>query len=172
MTRHVVVALFATLAWTTPAFAQEGPIGTFPNLSSTVKRGTIVFVTDDNGEQVKGTITEVSPASMQILTVDREARRVTFAADRVSRVARVDSRRNGFLIGAALGAVPGILLGMGVSTYCENESTSCPWAPVILGGLFGAAGGGIGYAIDGAIDGQKVVYSRMPNPGVAIRVRF
>jgi len=82
-----------------------------------------------------------------------------------------DSRLNGFLIGFAVGAVPGIMLGMGIRQYCENESASCPAAVPITGILTGFAGGGIGYAIDGAIHGQTLTFGR-PRPNAAIRVSF
>jgi hypothetical protein len=84
-----------------------------------------------------------------------------------------DSRLNGFLIGFVAGAVPGIMLGMGINTYCNNESSSdCPWAIPILGGLFGLAGGGIGYAIDGAIHQSPTFGRPRPNPSLRLSLRF
>ena len=84
-----------------------------------------------------------------------------------------DSRLNGFLIGFVAGAVPGIMLGMGINSYCNNESSSdCPWAIPIVGGLFGLAGGGIGYAIDGAIHQSPSFGRPRPGPGVKFSVRF
>jgi hypothetical protein len=89
---------------------------------------------------------------------------------------RRDSRLNGFLIGLVAGAVPGIWLGLGISTYCDNESTSCPAAIPLFGAIGGLAGGGIGYAIDGAI-GESVTGAMpkpnpMSSPGVRFKVRF
>lgn len=173
MVRAVAVVLFASLVFASAAQAQD-PLGSFASLNERIKPGTIVFVTDEKGEHVKGKITELSAASLKLVTRDSREQSMTFPSDRVSRVMRVDSRLNGFLIGAIAGAVPGIMLGYGFSTYCENESASCPWAPALLGGIFGLAGGGIGYAIDGAIDGQKLVYSKMraTPPGVGFSIRF
>jgi hypothetical protein len=172
MVRAVTLAMFASLVFASSAQAQD-PLGSFESLNERIKPGTIVFVTDEKGEPVKGKITELSAASLKLVTRDKHEQAMTFPPDRVSRVTRVDSRLNGFLIGAAAGAVPGILLGMGFSTYCENESTSCPLAPAVLGGIFGLAGGGIGYAIDGAIDGQRLVYSKMrARPPVGFSIRF
>ncbi len=86
---------------------------------------------------------------------------------------RHDSRLNGFLIGLAVGAVPGIMLGMGINTYCENEATSCPAAVPIVGGLTALAGGGIGYAVDGAIHGQALTFGKpRPSPSVRFSFRF
>ena len=173
MVRAVVVALFASLVLVSAAQAQD-PLGSFASLNERIKPGTIVYVTDEKGEQVKGKITELSAASLKLVTRDKYEQRMTFPSDRVSRVTRVDSRLNGFLIGAAAGAVPGVLLGIGFTTYCENESAHCPWAPAVLGTVFGLTGGGIGAAIDGAINGQRLVYSRMraPSPGVRFSFRF
>ena len=84
-----------------------------------------------------------------------------------------DSRLNGFLIGFVAGAVPGVLLGMGINSYCNNESSSdCPWAIPIVGGLFGLAGGGIGYAIDGAIHQSPTFARPRPAPSLGFSVRF
>ena len=84
---------------------------------------------------------------------------------------RRDSRVNGFLIGFAIGAVPGILLGMAIAKYCENESSSCPIAIPYYAGLSGLAGGGIGFAIDGWIHDQAGPSYR-PRPGLSPGVRF
>ena len=81
-----------------------------------------------------------------------------------------DSRLNGFLIGFIAGAIPGVVLGMGISRYCENESRSCPIAVPVTGLLFGFAGGGIGYAIDGAV-GQSRTFAR-PRPSPTVRFSF
>jgi hypothetical protein len=84
-----------------------------------------------------------------------------------------DSRLNGFLIGFIAGAVPGILFGIGVDTYCRNESSSnCVWAIPIMGGLFGLAGGGIGYAIDDAIHQSPTFGRPRPSPGLRFSIRF
>jgi hypothetical protein len=83
-----------------------------------------------------------------------------------------DSRLNGFLIGFVAGAVPGILLGLGIARYCDNESTSCPAAVPIVGGLAGLAGGGIGYAIDGAIHPSLTFGRPRPSPGIRFSFKF
>lgn len=173
MVRAVAVALFASFVFASSAQAQD-PLGSFASLNERIKPGTVVFVTGDKGEQTKGWISELSPASLELITAGSHKELVTFPVDRISRVTRVDSRLNGLLIGAIAGGVPGIMLGWGFMTYCSNESASCPWAPTLLGGLFAITGGGIGYAIDGAINGQKLVYSKVRTtpPGISFRIRF
>ena len=84
-----------------------------------------------------------------------------------------DSRLNGFLIGAAVGAVPGVLLGLGFRSWCVNElGSNCDvWVPV-TGASFALIGGGIGYAIDGAV-GQSLTFGRpRPSPGVRFSIKF
>lgn len=82
-----------------------------------------------------------------------------------------DSKWNGFLIGFVAGAVPGVLVGMGIKTYCENEARNCNGAVPVMGAIGGLAGGGIGAAIDGAI-GNSLRHSPRPAPGVRFSLRF
>src|ERR1044072_8461122 len=90
-----------------PTASAQAPLERFANVSSSVKRRTIVFVTNARGEQVKGKITELSPTSLELITSDRHEDRLTFTTDQISRVTRVDSRLNGFLIGAGRGGGAG-----------------------------------------------------------------
>jgi hypothetical protein len=163
--RVPVIAVALAIAWARPANAQTA-VESFDQLSQVVRPGIMVMVTDEKGERAKGKITALSGASLELSR--GPGRTVSFSADHVRSVSRVDSRLNGFLIGFAAGAVPGAYLGAGIKTYCENEAASCPAAVPIVGGLFGLIGGGIGYVIDGAIDGQTLVFARR---GGAARLR-
>ena len=112
----------------------------------------------------------LSPASAAMLD-DQASARAAFEQGNSSP--RRDSRWNGFLIGFAIGAIPGVLLGMAISDYCENESTSCPIAIPFFGGLSGLAGGAIGFGIDSAIHGQSLTSNRpRQGPGVRFKVTF
>ena len=151
------------------AIAQE-PVASFAELPTVVTKGAVVFVLDDKGERTKGKITELSPTTLQITTGGVFSRTLSFGADRVARVSKIDSRLNGFLIGAVAGAVPGLILGHTFNQYCKNESPDyCPVAYAYAGGLLGLVGGGIGYAIDGAINGQTLVFRR---PSLSMSVKF
>jgi len=154
----VRILLLGSLVLGLAAEARAQVVDSFAELPGVLKSGTKVFVADDSGQTTKGKITALSPASIALLTNRDE--RISLPSNRVRMVSRIDSRWNGFLIGAAAGAVPGAMLGAGFKTYCENESASCPQAPLVMGALFGLAGGWIGAGIDGLIDGQKVVYQR------------
>ena len=120
--------------------------------------------------QDTATLLELSPASRELLMARPDESGI--ALDQGAGQGRHDSRLNGFLIGFAVGAVPGIMLGMGINTYCNNESSSgCPIAIPVVGALFGLAGGGIGYAIDGAIHGQSVTFGLPRRAGSALLVQ-
>ena len=115
----------------------------------------------------------LSPSSMELLATSEPRPDRGFTAEQGGQARKKDSRLNGFLIGAAVGAVPGVLLGLGFRSWCVNESGSnCDvWVPV-TGASFALIGGGIGYAIDGAV-GQSVTFGRpRPSPGVRFSVKF
>ena len=157
--RRVLITL-SMLAVAHPAAAQD-PVTSFDALPTVVKQGTVVFVQDEKGERTKGKVTELSEKSLQLTTGGAFPRTVTFGAERVWRVSKLDSRLNGFLIGVAAGAAPGLILGHGFKQWCINESGShCDNQYAYWGGFLGLVGGWIGYAVDGAIDGQTLVFRR------------
>ena len=153
--------ILALLLGSAVAAGAQDVVRAFAELPRVVDKGNVVFVQDDAGERTKGSITELSDKSLEIMTSGIPGRTVTFPADRVTRVSKVDSRLNGFVIGAVAGAVPGLLLGHGFRNWCENESGSnCGTAYAYAGGVFALVGGWIGRAIDGAVDGQTLVFRR------------
>jgi hypothetical protein len=171
----VRIALVTALVLTSArlGFAQT-PAESFADLPQVVKTGTIVYVTDDKGARIKGKISELSPTSLEIMTESNApARRMTFASDRVTRIARVDSRLNGFLIGLAAGAAPGAWLGAGLYSWCDSETTGgeqC-WPVVPIASVpLALIGGWIGFEIDDAINGQTLVFRRSGSPAAGLRV--
>lgn len=151
-----------------PALAQSA-VEVFSELSKVVKPGDVVIVHDEAGQRVKGRITTLSDASLQLM-FGIDGREATFAAGRVSRVSRVDSRLNGFLIGAVIGVAGGIWSASFIDMLFENEASNADWAYPVFGGIMGLAGGGLGFAIDGAIDGQQQVFARRGTPSAGVRV--
>ncbi len=152
------IALFINVTVPGTTIAQT-TAESFADLSRVVKKGQVVFVESEQGERVKGNITDLSDTSLQLAT-GVSGREMTFTADRVVRVSKADSRVNGFLIGAVIGVAGGIYSASMVDMLFENEASNADWTYPVFGGLMGLAGGGIGYAIDGAIDGQKLVFAR------------
>jgi hypothetical protein len=155
-----IVVLLLVLGCGRAALAQE-IASSFADVSKAVKAGNTVFVQDEKGERTKGKISELSNTSIQLMTGGFRNHTVTLPADRVSRISKVDSRWNGFLIGVAAGVVPGLLLGKGFKSWCVNESGShCDRAYPFTAVPLGLVGGWIGSAIDGTIDGQTLVFRR------------
>lgn len=149
----------AVIASASPAFAQT-TVESFTDLPQVLKKGNVVFVQDEKGERTKGKITDLSGVRIEVETPGVMGHTRAFPADRVVRVSTIDSRLNGFLIGAVIGAGLGVYSGTMIDMLFENEASNANWAYPVFGGLMGLAGGGIGFAIDGAIDGQTLVYAR------------
>ena len=168
--RTGILAFTLVIVHAASGFAQA-PVESFAQLPEVLKAGTVVYVQDEQGQRTKGKIRELSPASLTLFTSDGHRQERSFPADRVARISRVDSRLNGFLIGLAAGAVPGVTVGYGFKTYCSNEAAHCPAAPAIFGATFGLIGGWIGFEIDDAINGQKLVFRRA-GPSPAAKIHF
>ena len=164
------IALLVIVTLTADAFAQE-PVTVFAELPRVLETGTRVFVQDEKGVRTKGRMGDLSDSSLQLITGGVIERTVTFNSERVMRVSRIDSRLNGFLIGAIAGAAPGLLAGHWWSTYQYNEGGGhVPLAYLVFGLPIALAGGGIGFAIDGAIDGETLVFAR--RQGVSFSLKF
>jgi hypothetical protein len=131
---------------------------------------TAVFATNA-AAQDSMKLAALSPGSMALLAERPAGPETVF--EQGAGQARRDSRLNGFLIGLAAGAVPGIWLGMGMRSWCVNESgDNCSvWVPIV-GVPLALAGGGIGFAIDGAIGQSMNVGRPRANPGVRFSIRF
>jgi hypothetical protein len=166
LARLVMLALLTTAGLAVPAAAQTEPARSFADLPATLKVGDRISVKDDNGKRVKGELGQWSPESLVVYTKGVLPAQHKFDRHQVAEIVAVDSTRDGFWIGFATGAVPGILLAAGVNSYCYNESPNhCPGAFPLLGGLFGLAGGLIGQAVDGAVNRGPVLYAPAPRSG-------
>lgn len=129
----------------------------------------LITVTAAASSSAQG-LAQLSPASVALLAGNSSTAATAF--EQANSSSGRDSRLNGFLIGFAVGAIPGVILGMGISRYCENEARGCPIAVPVAGALFGFAGGGIGYAIDGAVGESRTLARPRPGPGVRFSFRF
>ena len=108
--------------------------------------GSTVTVVESDGTGTAGTVVSLTPAAITLLVRDRP---VTIAASRVDRITRVDSTRNGAVIGLIAGAAGGLTFGLLLNAICVNETGSCPGAVFMLTGLGAGIGAGIGAASDG-----------------------
>lgn len=169
--RVPALALLLVLGTARGVVAQDAP-ASLASLRTALTPGTLISVQDDSGHRVRGVFRELSDSSLILVQSSQGfsmPRDIPLAG--VAQVKLSDSRKNGFWIGFAAGATPGIVFGWMVNQYCYNESPShCPGAMVLFGGLSGLAGAGLGLAVDGAVDGGAVLYAR-PTSRTTVRVR-
>jgi len=151
--RLICFALLITL----PAAASAQELaGSFEQLRVLVKPGDIVRVTDRAGEEVRGSITDLSSSSLA-LRVDGTRR--TFLQNDVAAVyqRRNDSLANGAKWGFVAGAALGVLGGMAIAREYEGASGSA-YIP-ILGLVYGSIGAGAGAGIDAMHRGEQVIFA-------------
>jgi len=153
-----VSACVAALLLCPTSSKAQSPAATFDELGLALQTGNQVVVTDSNGRRTRGKLVSVTTSSLDLMTerprflIFREHSHQSFTDTVVTTVTRIDSRREGALIGFAAGFVPVLLIP------CESEvgGGSCGLAKTIWGLGFGSAGSAIGSLIDGGIN--KIVY--------------
>jgi hypothetical protein len=161
---RITVGVLLWLAAAAGRSEAQVSVDSFASLPTVLAAGELVDVEDSAGRHVKGTIRAVTDSELTLTTTGVLPRNQVFAAGQLRSVSRVDSRKEGLLVGFAAGAVPGIWLGSMFNSYCYNESPHhCPGAIVALGALSGALGGWIGWTIDGGIN-RDVVFAASHGP--------
>ena len=135
----------------------QSPATTFDELKLALQAGNEVVVTDSNGRRTRGKLVSVTTSSLDLMTkrprflIFQERSHQSFADTVVTRVTRIDSRREGALIGLAAGVVPVLLVPCGA-----DYGGGCSLAKVLYGPGFGLAGFALGMVIDGSMN--KIVY--------------
>ena len=169
-TRRSIVCL--VMAWALLPVVAAAQTLSPSELAVYVKPGQLVSLTAANGEKATGRVESLTESAMALVV--EGGHRQTIPSASLKRVVIKDSVKEGALIGLIAGALPGVLVGIGWKTYCENESASCPTAPLIFGGIFAAAGAGIGAGIDGLIHRRITVAPviRSKNQGIQISFSF
>lgn len=157
-TATLVLSLVASSA------AAQQPVTSFDRLDTRLKSGDTVWVTDTDGREVKGKLRELSPAAMRL---DVPGGSSTFEAPRVRavRTRAADSLGNGILWGALAGMTGGVAVAAGWSRDCagHDDCISRSGAAVLLGVLGGAAGLGVGAAVDAARPGPILTVYQAPD---------
>jgi hypothetical protein len=124
-----------------------------------VKNEKNVFIVDDQGRKLKGSIGELKADGL-VLHVGRDRTDVPY-----DRIVRIDRRRdgvlNGALIGFGAGAGLGLLGALAASTDdsgwgSPNPADVARIAPMILGGI----GAGIGLGVDALMGRETNLYRR------------
>jgi hypothetical protein len=160
---RLTVLAFVTWGWAAGIAGAQAPGqgSKTPSLASTkasVPVGDIVYVTDRTGVTLKGRLAAVTDDSVQVRARTDE-RSVPAAEIRRIQWQRPDSPLTGVLIGAAIGAVPGIYWLI----VDPNECTGmCPEEYAAIG--ISAVVGGL---IDHAIKKKVTVYAAPASSGRA-----
>jgi len=145
------------------AAAQE-PVKSFDQLSTRLKVGDTVWVTNAQGREIKGRVTSFAPDTMG---VDASGAHV-LRADEVRAVEhrRPDSLANGAWIGLGVG----FATGAGLALWACSED-SCSWGGATMFALMIAgAGTGIGVGVDALIPGRRQVVYRAPGASGSARL--
>ncbi len=145
------------------AWAQES-VKTFDQLSTRLRVGDTVWVTDHQGHETKGTLRDITA---QALVVDSHGARTLAASEiRQVRVRQHDSLVNGTLIG--------LLVGLGAGLWFDE---ACREGGDLCGGRYGARtavgavmGTGIGLAVDAARRGRRMVVYGAPGAEASAHV--
>ena len=149
-TAMILVAVF--IAVPALAAAQE-PVRDFSQLNTRLKPGDTVWVTDSQGREIKGKITNLSSGS---LALKAKGAPILSATDvSTIQLRDRDSLKNGTLIGLGVGAG----LGLAGCISIAGEEDAGAWCA--MGMLFYAGvGAGLGAVIDAMIPGKKLVVYR------------
>jgi hypothetical protein len=144
----VAVALMVVIPGIALAQSQSTPP---PADWQRVKPGREVWVTTNTGSLVHGKIAAISGSSLNIRERDRE---VTIRLDEVRLVEGRDSKRDGFFIGVASGAIAGGVIG---STFCDGGGP-CGVAVLLTAAIGAPVGGLLGIIVDGLIPGRQTLF--------------
>jgi hypothetical protein len=166
----IILAAAAALAAPAPCAAQK-PVTSFDQLTTRLKPGDTVWVTDARGREVKGTIESLGPDGISLDAVSG----VPIAA---SDARAIRTRRD---LATVIGTWTGFAAGGGyaVSRWasdaagCSTEPGMCVIAVLGYAGIGALVGAGIGWGIDAARDSKREVYrapgtSRSPQSRVLI----
>ena len=130
--------------------------GSFEQLRVLVKPGDTVSVLDRAGQEVRGTISELSSSALA-LTVAGNRRRFLEGDIDAIRKRGPDSLANGAKWGLAAGAGLGLLAGISIAAeYGEGGGVYIP----LLALTYGAMGAGAGAGIDALVSSDRVIFAR------------
>ena len=133
----------------------RAPTGDFSSISSLVRKGDVLTITDVASRETRGRLFDLGADSLTL--ADGQSRRVFHASDIAQIQRRGDSIINGTLLGAGIAGLLGVLsTTLAESEQCEGSYPGCDSA-VVLGIFLGAM---VGAGVDAAIRGRTTVYRR------------
>ena len=131
-----------------------------------VKIGETVWVTVAQGWELKGRVTAFTPTTIEI---NNETKTQQLNVTEIRRIAKPDSLKNGFLIGAAVG----VLSGVGYTVDAMNPKASggakagfAVFNIAIGVGIYGS----LGRWLDKRSEGRQTIYEK-PAPSTNVEVR-
>jgi hypothetical protein len=135
------------------AFLSSSAIAAEQTIPATVKSGLKVSVVDDHGVSVEGRVQEVSDRFVR-LAFRGGSREMPI--ERIVRIERPDTVKNGALIGLSIGVGTGL-----IATIFDPQRGGVLVSRVLGNGVVCA---GLGALIDGAQDHRRTLYERGPRP--------
>jgi hypothetical protein len=147
----ILMAAVVGCAFAAPAGAQQ-PADVWPGLD-TSKLQT-VFVTDAAARETAGKLLRIDPESLAML-VDGQERRLD--RERIVRIQKRDTLRNGVLIGAGLGVALG-LVSAGISDCPGDPGGRCAGFRAMMVGMSTVVYTGLGVSVDLLVRGRTTVY--------------
>lgn len=151
MTFRPTALLLTTLLLSSPVAAFAQTAAAAPAAVPPVAVGQRVWVANTEGAEIQGNVLSITDTAIEILT-PAGPRRVLMSD--VSVISKKDSNRNGFWIGAAVGAVSGAVTAGSVGTVAPGGMK----AALVVTGILGYAG--LGVLIDNVVVGRVVLYHR------------
>ena len=155
MLRGLVASLLLLLV-AVPASGQE-VTGTFEALDSLLKSGERIYVTDQNGGVVAGTVTTLTATSLELVL--NGGYRQQWDQTAVREIRRRDPLLNGIAIGAGVGLGFGLAFGIPLGELIENETGGGAKATLTMAALGVVAGMATGALVDAAAKGPVLFRS-------------
>jgi hypothetical protein len=160
----VVIGILATAA---TGAAQETAAASFETLVERIRIGQVIWVTDETGREVRGTLERLTNNGLVLKADGLEA----FAVLDIRRVRarKIDSLKNGTLIGLGIGATMAAAWCVGALADDSgdiNAGVECAEGFTVFPGL----GALIGMAVDAAVPGKVQLVYEAPQREAATRM--
>ncbi len=121
------------------------------------KQGTELTLILHSGEQVYGLLEEVTHDTVIVIEEGGGQRSITKLSVHQVETTRIDSTRNGTLIGLGIGGAAGSISGVWFISGFSDFPTASEYlgAALICGGIGAGIGAAIGYGFDKGVDHKK-----------------
>lgn len=150
-----------------PALARgQEPVKSFDQLNTRLRVGDKVLVTDTQGREHRGKISDLSSSE---LVLGSDGTRLASADVHLVREWERDSLKNGALIGMGSAAA---FVGGAMAAACAGQADCAPsagWTTFVVA-FYAGVGAAIGMGIDALVPGKKRVVYRAPEGETAPRM--